>query len=131
MGTSGEKVPINGGINVSILDGWWVEGYRGDDDWAIGDGKADDADSAVQDARDAESLYKMLESEVSALQHPPHGARLRDRELPARGRALRAGALALEGRGSRRGRGAEAGEAGGVLGLLTALRGSNVMSRVD
>ena len=37
-GTSGQKSPINGGINLSILDGWWVEGYRGDNGWAIGDG---------------------------------------------------------------------------------------------
>ena len=36
-GTSGQKVPINGGVNLSILDGWWAEGYRGDNGWAIGD----------------------------------------------------------------------------------------------
>ena len=35
-GTSGQKSPINGGVNLSILDGWWVEGYRGDNGWAIG-----------------------------------------------------------------------------------------------
>ena len=35
-GTSGMKSPINGGVNLSILDGWWVEGYRGDNGWAIG-----------------------------------------------------------------------------------------------
>jgi starch phosphorylase len=62
-GTSGQKVPINGGINVSILDGWWVEGFRGDNGWAIGDENAD-PDNAVQDLRDAESLYKVLEEEV-------------------------------------------------------------------
>ncbi|HEY6549388.1 MAG TPA: alpha-glucan phosphorylase, partial [Vicinamibacteria bacterium] len=62
-GTSGQKVPINGGINVSILDGWWVEGYRGDNGWAIGDDQAD-PDNVVQDLRDAESLYNVLEQEV-------------------------------------------------------------------
>ena len=63
-GTSGEKVPINGGVNVSILDGWWVEGYRGDNGWAIGDGEVDQGDSQAQDAKDAESLYRVLETEV-------------------------------------------------------------------
>jgi glycogen phosphorylase len=62
-GTSGQKVPTNGGVNVSILDGWWVEGYRGDNGWAIGDGNVE-ADIAAQDARDAESLYRVLEEEV-------------------------------------------------------------------
>jgi starch phosphorylase len=62
-GTSGQKVPINGGVNVSILDGWWVEGYRGDNGWAIGDETAD-PDPAVQDLRDADSLYKVLEEQV-------------------------------------------------------------------
>jgi starch phosphorylase len=62
-GTSGQKVPTNGGINVSILDGWWVEGYRGDNGWAIGDGNVE-PEVAAQDARDADSLYHVLEEEV-------------------------------------------------------------------
>jgi starch phosphorylase len=62
-GTSGMKVPINGGINVSILDGWWCEGYRGDNGWAIGDGSAN-PDNALQDAADAASLYRLLEEEI-------------------------------------------------------------------
>jgi starch phosphorylase len=62
-GTSGQKVPINGGINVSILDGWWAEGYRGDNGWAIGDGQIG-ADTAVQDAADADSLYRLLGEEI-------------------------------------------------------------------
>jgi starch phosphorylase len=62
-GTSGQKNPINGGINVSILDGWWVEGHRGDNGWAIGDGRVG-ADTAVQDHEDALSLYRVLEEEV-------------------------------------------------------------------
>jgi len=62
-GTSGQKVPINGGINVSILDGWWAEGFRGDNGWAIGDGRTD-ADTAAQDLADAEALYRVLSDEV-------------------------------------------------------------------
>ena len=62
-GTSGEKVPINGGVNVSVLDGWWAEGFRGDNGWAIGDGHVD-LDTAAQDRADAESLYRVLSEEV-------------------------------------------------------------------
>jgi starch phosphorylase len=62
-GTSGQKVPINGGVNLSILDGWWAEGFRGDNGWAIGDGNVN-PDAAAQDAADAESLYRVIESEV-------------------------------------------------------------------
>ncbi len=62
-GTSGQKSPINGGVNISILDGWWVEAHDGTNGWAIGDeGAPTDAD--VQDARDAEALYDILEKEV-------------------------------------------------------------------
>jgi starch phosphorylase len=62
-GTSGQKVPVNGGVNLSILDGWWAEGFRGDNGWAIGDA-AVSADAAAQDAADAASLYGALENEV-------------------------------------------------------------------
>ncbi len=62
-GTSGQKVPINGGVNVSILDGWWAEGFRGDNGWAIGDGRVD-PDTAAQDLADASSLYRVLADEV-------------------------------------------------------------------
>jgi starch phosphorylase len=62
-GTSGQKVPINGGVNVSILDGWWAEGFRGDNGWTIGDDKVD-PDTAVQDQGDAESLYRILADDV-------------------------------------------------------------------
>jgi len=62
-GTSGQKSPINGGVNVSILDGWWVEGYRGDNGWAVGD-IAVWEDAELQDAEDAASLYRVLEAEV-------------------------------------------------------------------
>ncbi len=62
-GTSGQKVPVNGGVNLSILDGWWAEGYRGDNGWEIGDGRLD-PDTSAQDRGDADSLYRALTDEV-------------------------------------------------------------------
>jgi glycogen phosphorylase len=62
-GTSGMKSPVNGGVNLSILDGWWVEGYRGDNGWAIGSDTVS-SDPAAQDAEDAASLYQLLEEQV-------------------------------------------------------------------
>jgi len=62
-GTSGQKCPINGGINCSILDGWWVEGFRGDNGWAIGQ-EILSATAEEQDAADAASLYRILEEET-------------------------------------------------------------------
>ncbi|HSC19746.1 MAG TPA: alpha-glucan family phosphorylase [Rhizomicrobium sp.] len=61
-GTSGMKVLVNGGINCSILDGWWDEAFRPDVGWAIGDDKGGEADRV--DARDAESLYALLETRI-------------------------------------------------------------------
>jgi starch phosphorylase len=65
-GTSGEKVAINGGLNLSILDGWWLEGYDGTNGFAIGNG-VEKAPVAEVDALDAESLYRTLELEVVPL----------------------------------------------------------------
>jgi starch phosphorylase len=62
-GTSGMKPPLNGGINCSILDGWWPEGYNGHNGWALGDG-SELPDRAAQDARDANAIYQMLETEI-------------------------------------------------------------------
>jgi glycogen phosphorylase len=62
-GTSGEKVAMNGGLNFSILDGWWIEGYDGTNGWAIGDEHAI-ADESDVDTRDAHSLYTTLETEI-------------------------------------------------------------------
>jgi starch phosphorylase len=62
-GTSGQKSPINGGVNLSISDGWWAEAHRGDNGWVIGEeGPAEDV--AALDAADAASLYRLLEEEV-------------------------------------------------------------------
>jgi starch phosphorylase len=65
-GTSGQKVVANGGLNVSILDGWWVEGARADNGWTVGD-HVTDGNPDAQDAADAEALYHVLESEVVPL----------------------------------------------------------------
>jgi starch phosphorylase len=62
-GTSGEKVAMNGGLNLSVLDGWWLEGYDGRNGWAVGDETISEATDEA-DARDAESLYRVLETEV-------------------------------------------------------------------
>ena len=62
-GTSGMKVLVNGGINLSELDGWWAEAYAPDLGWALGDGKEHDDDPAW-DAAEAEMLYDLLEHEV-------------------------------------------------------------------
>jgi glycogen phosphorylase len=66
-GTSGEKVAMNGGLNLSVLDGWWVEGYDGTNGWAVGDASASDDPLETVDARDAELLYRVLEQEVIPL----------------------------------------------------------------
>jgi starch phosphorylase/maltose phosphorylase len=64
-GTSGQKVNIHGGLNLSILDGWWPEGYNGQNGWAIGhDASAEIRDATVQDPEDAEFLYQTLKNEV-------------------------------------------------------------------
>jgi len=62
-GTSGMKVLVNGGINLSELDGWWAEAYTPEVGWALGDGLEHDHDPAW-DAAEAQALYDLLESEV-------------------------------------------------------------------
>ena len=62
-GTSGMKAAQNGVPNMSVLDGWWDEGYEGDNGWAIG-GRDVAADEAAQDWHDALDLYRLLEDEV-------------------------------------------------------------------
>ena len=61
-GTSGMKSAANGGLNLSVLDGWWAEGYTGDNGWALsGD---EELDVVAQDKRDNLELYRLLEDEV-------------------------------------------------------------------
>ena len=62
-GTSGMKVLVNGGLNLSELDGWWAEAYAPDVGWALGDGQ-EHGDDPGWDAAEAEALYDLLESEV-------------------------------------------------------------------
>ncbi len=62
-GTSGMKVPPNGGVNLSILDGWWCEGYRTNNGWAIGAGEDYD-DQDYQDVVESTALYDLLENEI-------------------------------------------------------------------
>jgi len=62
-GTSGMKVLVNGGLNLSELDGWWAEAYTPEVGWALGDGREHDDDPAW-DAAEAEALYSLLEQKV-------------------------------------------------------------------
>jgi starch phosphorylase len=62
-GTSGMKVLVNGGINLSVLDGWWAEAYAPGVGWALG-GAEDRDDDAARDAAEAQALYDLLEHEV-------------------------------------------------------------------
>ncbi|MBL9124502.1 MAG: alpha-glucan family phosphorylase [Planctomycetaceae bacterium] len=65
-GTSGQKVVLNGGLNLSVLDGWWTEAYDGSNGFAIGQGNAH-RQYEVQDARDAKALHETLIQEVIPL----------------------------------------------------------------
>ncbi|MBN1855089.1 MAG: alpha-glucan family phosphorylase [Pirellulales bacterium] len=62
-GTSGQKVVLNGGLNCSVLDGWWAEAYNGMNGFAIGKGRHH-VDQERNDARDAEDLLRVLQEEV-------------------------------------------------------------------
>ncbi|HKI56878.1 MAG TPA: alpha-glucan family phosphorylase [Trueperaceae bacterium] len=77
-GTSGQKAAMNGILNLSILDGWWPEGFDGENGWAIGGGRSFEDDERA-DAEDADALYAILEREVVPLYYDrdeggvPHG----------------------------------------------------------
>jgi starch phosphorylase len=62
-GTSGMKAAANGVLNLSVLDGWWDEGWTGDNGWAIG-GRETNPDEGAQDWADAQDLYRILEQEL-------------------------------------------------------------------
>jgi starch phosphorylase len=74
-GTSGMKSVLNGGLQLSVLDGWWAEGYDGANGWAL-PGEVD-ADHQAQDARDAAALYGLLEDEIVPEFYAGDGAWLR------------------------------------------------------
>jgi starch phosphorylase len=65
-GTSGQKVVLNGGLNLSVLDGWWAEAYDGLNGFAIGTGRTH-SNMSVHDTRDGEDLYRVLREEVIPL----------------------------------------------------------------
>jgi starch phosphorylase len=73
-GTSGMKILVNGGLNLSELDGWWAEAYTPEVGWALGDGR-EHQDEAAWDACEAQELYRLLEEEVIPLfyQRDEHG----------------------------------------------------------
>lgn len=74
-GTSGMKAALNGVPHLSIMDGWWVEGFNGKNGWAFGEGAAD----GDRDKQDAEAIYRILEKEIIPLYYKvsddgiPHG----------------------------------------------------------
>jgi starch phosphorylase len=72
-GTSGQKAALNGVLNFSTLDGWWREGYNGNNGWAIGD-ETDYADPDYQDDLDSNSLYDTLEKEIIPLYYNSRSA---------------------------------------------------------
>jgi starch phosphorylase len=64
-GTSGQKAAMNGSLNLSILDGWWIEGFNGENGFSVGVLEDENKeDTKTIDANDAESLYQVLETEV-------------------------------------------------------------------
>jgi len=62
-GTSGMKSAVNGGLQLSVLDGWWAEGYEEGNGWALSGDV--DHDHGAQDARHAHELFRLLEEEVA------------------------------------------------------------------
>ncbi len=75
-GTSGQKVAVHGGLNFSILDGWWPEGYDGTNGWSIGsDSSADYMDPEIQDKQDSNFIYDTLREDVlpAFYTHDEHG----------------------------------------------------------
>ncbi|HKX82761.1 MAG TPA: alpha-glucan family phosphorylase [Pyrinomonadaceae bacterium] len=87
-GTSGMKAAMNGVLNCSILDGWWIEGYNGENGFAIGD-LSEDPNEEISDAADAESLYSVLERQLV-----PAYYELNEDGLPERWIAMMKNALA-------------------------------------
>ncbi len=71
-GTSGQKAALNGVLNVSVPDGWWPEGYDGENGWVVGRRESYD-DDAQQDRDDGQALYALLEETVVPLFHTREG----------------------------------------------------------
>jgi starch phosphorylase len=66
-GTSGQKAALNGVPHLSVLDGWWYEGYKGTNGWAIDPGLPEGITEEQRDEADADALYRVLETEVVPL----------------------------------------------------------------
>ena len=78
-GTSGMKLPPNGGLNLSVLDGWWCEGYTGKNGWAIGaelPESTNPVDPTFEDEVDVASLFRMLETQIIPLYYAKPDGRL-------------------------------------------------------
>ncbi|MEX2184504.1 MAG: alpha-glucan family phosphorylase [Chloroflexota bacterium] len=86
-GTSGMKAAQNGVPNLSVLDGWWDEGYTGDNGWAIG-GRETDPDEAAQDWADAQDLYRLLEDDLIPRYYDRDAAGIPHRWLEVMRRAM-------------------------------------------
>ena len=87
-GTSGQKVVLNGGLNLSILDGWWAEAYDGHNGFAIGRGHTHSR-TEIHDARDAEALLAVLRNEVIPLYYDRDSDGLPRRWIARMKRAIR------------------------------------------
>ncbi len=74
-GTSGMKAAMNGGLNCSVLDGWWCEGYDAEHGWAIG-AQERPADDETEDREDAEELYRLLQDEIATCYYDRNAAGL-------------------------------------------------------
>lgn len=66
-GTSGQKIILNGGLNCSVMDGWWREAYNGKNGFAIGEDKDSQVSSEEQDRLDSQNLYEVIENKVVPL----------------------------------------------------------------
>ena len=87
-GTSGQKVVLNGGLNLSILDGWWAEAYDGINGFAIGMGETHTS-TDVHDARDGDALLEVLRDEVIPLYYDRDGDGLPREWIERMKRAIR------------------------------------------
>jgi glycogen phosphorylase len=74
-GTSGMKLPPNGGLNLSVLDGWWCESYNGKNGWAIG-AEIEAGSAEFQNSVDITSLYQLLENQIVPLYYAKPDGRL-------------------------------------------------------